>query len=76
MKIKIGDKVMISDRNPNHLGFGITAYAGWEGIVENIGNCNNISIDCGSRTLHITKTIKLLVEDINGSWVLVKHKVT
>lgn len=33
--MEIGDKIMISDTNPNHLGTGVSAYAGFEGeLVE------------------------------------------
>ncbi len=66
---------MVSDRNPNHLGFGVTAYAGWQGRVESIGDCNNLSIKTETATLHITSTTKLLVEDVSGSWILIKHRV-
>ena len=75
MKIQNGDKVMISDRNPNHLGFGVTAYAGWKGKVTELNESGAFIIDCGGRTLAISTTTKLLVEDTSGSWVLIKHKV-
>lgn len=75
MKISIGDKVMVSDRNPNHLGYGVTAYAGWQGRVTHMFDNGGLQMDCGTRTLIISRTTKMLVEDISGSWVLVKHKV-
>ena len=75
MKIRNGDKVMISDRNPNHLGHGITAYAGWSGTVIELSNNGAFSIDCGGRILTIATTTKLLVENVAGNWVLIKHKI-
>ena len=36
--MKIGDKVKMSERNPNHLGNGVDAYAGMEDMVTDIYN--------------------------------------
>jgi len=75
MKIKNGDRVMVSERNPNHLGHGITAYAGWQGKVTELQDNGGFTLDCGDRSLVISKSKKLLLEDINGSWVLIDHKI-
>lgn len=75
MKISNGDKVMISDKNPNHLGHGVTAYAGWRGKVTELSNDGMFTMDMGDRYLIITRTTYLLVEDIAGSWVRIKHKI-
>jgi hypothetical protein len=50
-KMKIGDKVKMSDKNPNHLGNGVDAYAGMEGIVENIYDDGAFVLNCGSSIL-------------------------
>ena len=75
MEIRNGSRVMVSDRNKNHLGFGVTAYAGWSGKVTDLNKDGSFVIDDGKRLLVISRTTKLLVEDISGSWVLIKHKV-
>jgi hypothetical protein len=46
MKIQNGDIVMISERNKNHLGFGITAYAGLQGKVTNLNITGNFILNC------------------------------
>ena len=49
--MKIGDKVKMSDKNPNHLGNGVDAYAGMKGIVENIYDDGAFCLNCGSSIL-------------------------
>lgn len=34
--MKMGDTIKMSDKNPNHLGYGVSAYAGMEGIVTDV----------------------------------------
>ena len=51
--MKIGDKVKMSRSNPNHLGYGICAYAGMEGIVTDIYDDGAFSLDCGKNTLTV-----------------------
>lgn len=75
MVVKNGDEVMVSDRNKNHLGFGVTTYAGWYGKVTDLNENGSFVIDDGKRLLVITHTIKILVRDISGSWVLINHKI-
>lgn len=73
--IKNGDIVIISERNRNHLGSGITAYAGWRGRVVNLDKDGCFGLDCDSRYLAICTTTKLLVKDLGGNLRLIKHKI-
>lgn len=50
-KMKIGDKVKMSDKNPNHLGNDVDAYTGMEGIVENLYEDGAFVLNCGSSIL-------------------------
>jgi predicted RNA-binding protein (virulence factor B family) len=50
-KIKKGDKVKMSDRNPNHLGNGVHACAGMEGVVFDIDKDGSFILDCGTISL-------------------------
>jgi hypothetical protein len=49
--MKIGDNVKMSERNPNHLGNSVDAYAGMEGIVTNIYEDGAFVLNCGSSIL-------------------------
>ena len=44
--MKIGDKVRMSERNPNHLGYGVDAYAGMEGVVTDIYDNGSFVLNC------------------------------
>lgn len=46
--MKIGDKVKMSERNQNHLGNGVDAYAGMEGIVTDIHDDGAFCLNCGN----------------------------
>lgn len=80
--MKIGDKVIISDRNPNHLGYGVSAYAGMEGIVSDIYDDNGFCLECNSSVLIVPmrNAYKQLKEGIwiwlNGELVFYKSKKT
>lgn len=65
-KIIIGDKIKISNRNKNHLGNDVSAYANMEGIVENIYRDGSFVLNCGSAILVCPK--------INGMWLIKKGK--
>jgi dissimilatory sulfite reductase (desulfoviridin) alpha/beta subunit len=49
--MKKGDVVKMSDRNPNHLGHDVDAYAGMEGIVTDIYEDGAFCLDCGNCAL-------------------------
>lgn len=49
--MKIGDKVKMSERNPNHLGNGVDAYAGMEGLVTDVYDNGEFVLNCGSSIL-------------------------
>ena len=49
--MEIGDKVCMSDRNKNHLGNGVDAYARMEGVVTDIWDDNGFALDCGTSVL-------------------------
>lgn len=57
--MRIGDKVRMSEHNPNHLGNGVSAYAGMEGVVSDIYDDGAFVLDCGS---------SILVVQMNDSW--------
>lgn len=48
--MKIGDKVKMSEKNPNHLGRGVCAYAGMEGVVDWMAEDGSFSLDCRDKT--------------------------
>ena len=49
--MKIGDKVKMSNKNLNHLGYDVCAYAGMEGVVSDVYDDGSFVIDCGNSTL-------------------------
>ena len=48
---KVGDKVMVSRRNPNHLGTNVSAYAGFSGIISEVFKDDSFCIFSGQSTL-------------------------
>ena len=46
--MKLGDKVKMSERNPNHLGNDVDAYAGMEGVVTDISEDGAFVLNCGN----------------------------
>lgn len=75
--MKIGDKVIISAKNPNHLGYGVSAYAGMEGIVSDIWEDNSFTLKCETSTLVVP--MKSHFKHKKGIWIwlngeLVFHK--
>lgn len=53
--MKKGDKVKMSERTPNHLNNGVSAYAGMEGIVVDIYDDGAFVLNCGSSILVVPK---------------------
>ncbi len=49
--MKIGDTVKMSTKNPNHLGNGVSAYAGMTGIVTDIYDDGGFCLNCGTSFL-------------------------
>lgn len=56
-KLKLGDEVIMSDRNPNHLGYGVCAYSGMKGIVSEICDDGAFVLNCGTSTLVVPMVI-------------------
>ncbi len=48
---KVGDAVVVSKRNPNHLGTNVSAYAGFSGVVDEVFNDGSFCIFSGHSTL-------------------------
>lgn len=76
--MKIGDKVKMSDRNPNHLGYGVDAYAGMEGVVTDVYEDGAFILDCGNCTL-VAPMNNAYKQPKKGYWVwlngeLIFHK--
>jgi hypothetical protein len=74
--MKIGDEIVISDRNPNHLGYGVSGYARMKGILTEIWDDNGFAIDCGGCSLVVPMVIygkpKIYWIWVNGE--LKKHR--
>ena len=74
--MKIGDEVIVSDKNPNHLCYGVCAYAGMKGIVTDVWEDNAFCINCGTSILVVPMVIYGVPKTywiwLNGE--LVKHK--
>lgn len=66
--MKKGDKVKMSKRNPNHLGFGVDAYADMEGIVSDIYEDGAFALDCGSSILIVTMNDNFK-KPLKGVWI-------
>lgn len=76
--MKIGDKVKMSDRNLNHLGNGVCAYSGMEGIVTDIWEDNAFALRCETSIL-VVPMRNAFKNRIRGVWIwlngeLVFHK--
>lgn len=74
--MKIGDNVIVSDRNPNHLGYGVCAYAGMSGIVTDVGEDGSFIVQCATSILIVPMVIygrpKIYWVWVNGE--LIRHK--
>ena len=74
--MKIGDEVIISDKNSNHLGYGVCAYTGMKGTVKEIWKDNGFYLDCGNCSLVVPMVIygapKTIWIWVNGE--LIKYK--
>lgn len=64
----VGDKVKMSERNPNHLGYGISAYAGMEGVVTDIYDDGAFALNCGSSILVVPMN-KVNKQPKKGVWI-------
>jgi len=72
--MKKGDKVKMSEKNPNHLGFGQCAYAGMEGVVSEVhddGFCLETDSSCLVVPLSKRKGIWIY---LNGEHVFFTNK--
>jgi len=71
--MKIGDSVKISDKNPNHLGRDVSAYANMEGIVTDLWEDGSFAIKTSSSVLVVP------LHNKDGIWIylndtLIFHK--
>jgi hypothetical protein len=71
--MNIGDEVIVSDKNPNHLGFGVCAYAGMKGKVIEIWEDNAFALDCGGSTLVVPMVI---YGSPKNYWIWINGKLT
>lgn len=73
--MQVGDIIIMSKSNKNHLGTDVCAYAGMTGIVKEIYPDNSFWIDCGNSTLivpmHNTNGVYIWV---NGEHIFHKKK--
>ena len=51
VKMKIGDTVVMSSRNLNHLGNSVNAYAGMKGVVTDIYENGSFALNCTNSIL-------------------------
>lgn len=78
--MKIGDKVKMSKRNTNHLGRGVDAYAGMEGVVTDVYDDGAFVLNCGSSILIVSmnyafkKPKKGVWVYLNGEHIFHKRK--
>lgn len=49
--MQVGDIVKMSDKNPNHLGNDVDAYAGMVGIVTDVWEDGAFALDCKTSIL-------------------------
>lgn len=66
--MKIGDTVKMSNKNPNHLGNGVDAYAGMKGIVTDIYDDGAFALNCGNCILVVPMN-NAFKEAKKGVWV-------
>lgn len=66
--MEVGDKVKMSERNPNHLGYGVDAYSGMEGVVTDIYEDGAFALDCGSSILVVPMN-NLFKKPKKGVWI-------
>lgn len=66
--IKIGDTIKMSSRNPNHLGFGISAYSGMEGTVVQVWDDGAFCINTGTSELVVPLNKR------KGVWIFLNGK--
>jgi len=71
--MKIGDKVKMSERNPNHLENGVDAYAGMEGIVTDIYDDGAFSLNCGNSILVVPMN-NAFKQQKKGVWIWLNGK--
>ena len=72
--MKTGDKVRMSDRNKNHLGYGVCAYSGMQGVVEKVWEDGSFSLNCGNSTL----AVPMLSRSTNrteGIWIWLNEEL-
>jgi hypothetical protein len=67
-KMKIGDKVRMSESNSNHLGYGVDAYAGMEGIVTDIYDDGAFALNCSTSILVVPMN-NAFKQPKKGVWV-------
>lgn len=72
--MKIGDIVKMSDRNTNHLGNDVCAYAGMKGIVTYISDDGAFCLDCGTSTLVVPMN-NAYKQKIKGIWIWVNDNL-
>jgi hypothetical protein len=78
--MKKGDHVKISNKNRNHLGYDVCAYANMEGIVSDLWPDGGFSLDCGTAWLVIPMKTRSGYRS-EGIWIylngdLILHKPT
>jgi hypothetical protein len=66
--MKLGDTVKISDKNTNPWGYGVSAYAGMEGIVADVWEDGAFSIKTGTSTLVVPMN-KVDKSPKKGIWI-------
>lgn len=76
--MKVGDTVVISNKNKNHLGNDVCAYAGMKGIVTDVWDDNSFCLNCQTSIL-VVPMRNAFKEKRKGVWVelngtLVFHK--
>ena len=64
----VGDKVKMSDKNRNHLGNDVCAYAGMEGLVTDVYDDGAFALRCNSARL-IVPMNNAYKRRIKGVWI-------
>jgi translation initiation factor IF-1 len=78
--MKQGDRVKVSDKNLNHLGNDVCAYANMEGIVHDVWPDGGFSLDCDTAWLIVPMRTSSGYRS-KGIWIylngdLILHKPT
>jgi hypothetical protein len=66
--MKVGDNVVMSYQNQNHIGNGVCAYAGMSGVVTDVYDDGAFSLNCGNCILVVPMN-NAYKQPLKGVWI-------